>query len=307
MENRGVLMSAETVTNEVARGTNSKIDFKRAWYKLKKSKLSLVGLFIVVGVIFMAIFAPWIVPYPEDAMGGTIAFDKMNQPPSFEHFFGTDEIGRDIFSRVVYGARISLMLGVLVLVIAIGIGVPLGLIAGIWGGKVGALIMRITDIFLAIPSLVLALAVAAILEPTMINIMIAISFGWWPWFTRLVYGEVLSLKDEQFVLAAEGLGASKWRIAFMEVLPNCTSTIIVKATLDMGFVILTGASLGFLGLGAQPPTPEWGTMIAEGRVYLPEMWWQATFPGFAILVTVLGFNLLGDGLRDVFDVRLDGE
>ncbi|KGR79016.1 ABC transporter permease [Ureibacillus manganicus] len=300
-------MSAETVTNEVAKGSNSRFDYKRAWYKLKKSKLSLVGLFIVVGVIFMAIFAPWIVPYPADATGATIAFDKMNQPPSLEHFFGTDEIGRDIFSRVVYGARISLMLGILVLAIAIGIGVPLGLIAGIWGGKIGALIMRITDIFLAIPSLVLALAVAAILEPTLINIMIAISFGWWPWFTRLVYGEVLSLKDEQFVLASEGLGASKWRIAFIEVLPNCTSTIIVKATLDMGFVILTGASLGFLGLGAQPPTPEWGTMIAEGRVYLPEMWWQATFPGFAILVTVLGFNLLGDGLRDVFDVRLDGE
>lgn len=300
-------MSAETVTTEVAKGNNSRFDYKRAWYKLKKSKLSLVGLFIVIGVIFMAIFAPWIVPYPADATGATIAFDKMNQPPSLEHFFGTDEIGRDIFSRVVYGARISLMLGVLVLAIAIGIGVPLGLIAGIWGGKIGTFIMRITDIFLAIPSLVLALAVAAILEPTLINIMIAISFGWWPWFTRLVYGEVLSLKDEQFVLASEGLGASKWRIAFIEVLPNCTSTIIVKATLDMGFVILTGASLGFLGLGAQPPTPEWGTMIAEGRVYLPEMWWQATFPGFAILVTVLGFNLLGDGLRDVFDVRLDGE
>ncbi|MFC5591530.1 ABC transporter permease [Sporosarcina soli] len=300
-------MSAGTVTNEAVKGSKMKFDYKRTWYKLKKSKLSLVGLFIVVAVILMAIFAPWIVPYPSDATGSTIAFDKMNQPPSFEHFFGTDEIGRDIFSRVVYGTRISLMLGVLVLAIAIGIGVPLGLIAGIWGGKIGALIMRITDIFLAIPALVLALAVAAILEPTLVNIMIAISFGWWPWFTRLVYGEVLSLKDEQFVLAAEGLGASKWRIAFIEVLPNCISTIIVKVTLDMGFVILTGASLGFLGLGAQPPTPEWGTMIAEGRVYLPEMWWQATFPGFAILVTVLGFNLLGDGLRDVFDVRLDGE
>lgn len=302
-------MNAENSSNvPVTSSFNSrKEDWKRSWYKMKKSKLSMLGLIMVVGIILIAIFAPLIAPYPNDAIGNSIAFDKMNQPPSMEHFFGTDEVGRDILSRIIYGARISLTLGVTVLAIAIGIGVPLGLIAGFWGGKVNAVIMRLTDIFLAIPSLVLALAVAAILEPTLTNIMIAISFGWWPWFTRLVQGEVLSLKSEQFVLAAEGLGASKWRIAFTEILPNCISTIIVKATLDMGFVILTGASLGFLGLGAQPPIPEWGTMIAEGRVYLPEMWWQATFPGLAILVTVLGFNLLGDGLRDVFDVQVDGE
>ncbi|WP_082797552.1 ABC transporter permease [Neobacillus drentensis] len=279
---------------------------KRAWHRMKRSKLSLVGLTIVVIIILTAIFAPWIAPYPDHA-SGKIFFDKMNQPPSLEHIFGTDEVGRDIFSRIIFGARISLVLGFTVLSIAIVIGVPLGLIAGFWGGRVSTIIMRTTDIFLAIPSLVLALAVAAIMEATLMNIMIAISFGWWPWFTRLVQGEVLSLKGEQFVLASEGLGASKWRIAFTEILPNCVSTIIVKATLDMGFVILTGASLGFLGLGAQPPIPEWGTMIAEGRVYLPEMWWQATFPGLAILVTVLGFNLLGDGLRDVFDVQVDKE
>ncbi|WP_139365071.1 ABC transporter permease [Litchfieldia alkalitelluris] len=279
---------------------------KRAWHRMKRNKLSLVGLGMVLLTVLAAIFAPWVAPYPDSATGA-IFFDKMNQPPSMEHIFGTDEVGRDIFSRVIYGARISLFLGFTVLGIAILIGVPLGLIAGFWGGTVNTIIMRTTDIFLAIPSMVLALAVAAIMEPTLTNIMIAISFGWWPWFTRLVQGEVLRLKGEQFVLASEGLGANKWRIAFKEILPNCVSTIIVKATLDMGFVILTGASLGFLGLGAQPPIPEWGTMIAEGRVYLPEMWWQATFPGLAILVTVLGFNLLGDGLRDVFDVQVDQE
>lgn len=281
-------------------------ELKRSWHRMKKSHLSLVGLGIVLLVILIAIFAPLIAPYPDDA-SGAISFDKMNEPPSWEHLFGTDEVGRDILSRVIFGARISLVLGATVLGIAIAIGVPLGLIAGFWGGKVNTVIMRITDIFLAIPSLVLALAVAAIMEATLLNIMIAISFGWWPWFTRLVQGEVMSLKGEQFVLAAEGLGASKWRIAFKEILPNCVSTIIVKSTLDMGFVILVGASLGFLGLGAQPPIPEWGTMIAEGRVYLPDMWWQATFPGLAIVVTVLGFNLLGDGLRDVFDVQVDKE
>jgi peptide/nickel transport system permease protein len=189
--------------------------------------------------------------------------------------------------------------------VAIGIGVPLGLIAGFWGGKVNSVIMRLTDIFLSIPSIILAMAVAAIMEPSLFNSMVAISFGWWPWFTRLVQAETLKIKNEQFILASEGIGASKWRIAFIEILPNCLSTIIVKASTDIGFVILTGASLGFLGLGAQPPAPEWGTMVAEGRVYLPTMWWQTTFPGLAILVTVLGFNLLGDGLRDFFDVRVD--
>lgn len=300
------------MTNSVSASTGSiqqnprKENAKRAWHRLKKSPLSLAGLITVLLIVLAAIFASWIVPYP-DANTGAVHFDQMNQPPSAEHFFGTDEIGRDIFSRVIYGARFSVALGFMVLGIAVAIGVPLGLIAGFWGGKVNAIIMRITDIFLAVPSIVLAMAVAAIMEPTLTNTMIAISFGWWPWFTRLVQGEVLKLKGEQFVLAAEGLGASKWRIAFVEILPNCISPIIVKATLDMGLVILTGASLGFLGLGAQPPIPEWGTMIAEGRVYLPDQWWQATFPGLAILVTVLSFNLVGDGLRDVFDVQVDQE
>jgi len=272
--------------------------------KLLKNKLTLVGLIIVALVVFAAIFADFIAPHPSDVTG-SIDFSLMNQPPSSQYIFGTDEAGRDIFSRVLFGARYSLIMGVVVLTVAIGIGVPLGLIAGFWGGKVNSVIMRLTDIFLSIPSIILAMAVAAIMEPSLFNSMVAISFGWWPWFTRLVQAETLKIKNEQFILASEGIGASKWRIAFIEILPNCLSTIIVKASTDIGFVILTGASLGFLGLGAQPPAPECGTMVAEGRVYLPTMWWQTTFPGLAILVTVLGFNLLGDGLRDFFDVRVD--
>lgn len=272
--------------------------------KLLRNKLTLVGFVLVSIVIFCAIFANVLAPHPEDVTGA-IDFASMNLPPSSEYWFGTDEVGRDIFSRVLFGAQYSLIMGVVVLSIAIIIGVPLGLIAGFWGGKVNTIIMRLTDIFLSIPSIILAMAVAAIMEPSLVNSMIAISFGWWPWFTRLVQAETLKIKNEQFILASKGIGASNWRIAFIEIFPNCLSTIIVKASTDIGFVILTGASLGFLGLGAQAPTPEWGTMVAEGRVYLPTMWWQTTFPGLAILFTVLGFNLLGDGLRDYFDVRVD--
>ncbi|MBO8140649.1 MAG: ABC transporter permease [Firmicutes bacterium] len=279
-------------------------EFRRVWYRLKRSSTSLLGLGLVFMVIVTAVFAPWMAPYPED-VGRGVKFWQAHQPPSSEHPFGTDHIGRDILSRLMFGARISLMLGFVVLGIAIAIGVPLGLVAGLWGGWVNTVIMRLTDIFLAIPPTLLALAVASALSYNLTNAMFAIAFGWWPWFTRLVQGEVLKVKEEVFVEASRSLGASKWRIAFKEVLPNVLSPLIVKATLDMGFVILIGASLSFLGLGAQPPTPAWGTMIAEGRLYLPDSWWIATFPGLAIFITVLGFNLLGDGLRDVFDVDLD--
>lgn len=278
--------------------------FQKQVRKLFKNKLTIVGFVLIVIILIGGILAPYIAPYPE-SITGEINFMNMNQAPSAEHFFGTDEIGRDIFSRVLFGARYSLMMGVVVLTVAISIGVPLGLIAGFWGGKVNTFIMRLTDIFLAVPSIILAMAVSAILEPSLTNTMIAVSFSWWPWFTRLVEAETLKIKNEQFVKASHGIGASKWRTAFSEILPNTLPIIIVKATTDMGFVILTGASLGFLGLGAQPPMPEWGNMVAEGRVYLPNMWWGSIFPGLAILVTVLGFNLLGDGLRDLFDVELD--
>ena len=278
--------------------------FKKQIRKLFRNKLTLLGFILVFIVIICGILAPIIAPYPGSITGVT-NFGGMHLPPSMQYIFGTDEIGRDIFSRVLYGARYSLSMGVVVLTFSILIGVPLGLIAGYWGGKVNAIIMRTTDTFLAVPSIIMAMVVSAILTPNLVNTMIAVSFSWWPWITRLVQAETLKVKNEQFITASQGAGASKWRTAFGEILPNCTSIIIVKATTDMGFVILTGASLGFLGLGAQPPIPEWGNMVAEGRIYLPNMWWESIFPGLAILITVLGFNLLGDGLRDLLDVEND--
>jgi len=278
-------------------------DLRRAWYRFKKNKLSIAGLSIILFVVFMAIAAPYISPYPEDA-GAVVKFEQAYQPPSWEHLFGTDEAGRDVLSRVIFGARYSLTLAFVVLTIAVCIGVPLGLIAGLYKGLISDIIMRVTDVFLALPSIVLALAVTVVLSPSLINVMWAMAFGWWPWYTRLVYGEALSVKQEDFVEAAKLLGASKIRIAFKEILPNCISPIIVKITLDMGFVILAGAGLSFLGLGAQPPTPDWGTMMSEGRSHLPTIWWPTVFPGLAVCFTVLGFNLLGDGLRDVLDVEV---
>ena len=276
----------------------------RALHRFKKNPLSLVGLSIILIMVLVAILAPFIAPYPRDS-AGAVHFKQMFQPPSWKHPFGTDEVGRDVLSRVIFGSRISLMLGVVVLFVAVGVGVPLGLFAGYFGGKVESVIMRITDIFLAIPPLVLALAVTAVLERNLYNSMFAIAFTWWPWYTRLAYGETLSKKEEDFVEVSESLGASRLYIVFREILPNMTSSLLVKITLDMGYAILVGAALGFLGLGAQPPTPEWGTLVSLGRIHLPEMWWLTTFAGLAIFTTVLGFNLLGDGLRDFFDVEVE--
>ena len=272
-------------------------------HRLRRSKLSLVGSAIVLGLIVLAIFAPQIAPHPEDI--DAVHFERVFQPPSAEFLFGTDEVGRDILSRVIFGTRISLSLGVGVLAIAVAIGVPLGLIAGYVGGPVNTLIMRLTDIFLAIPPLLLVLVVSALMTPTLENSIFAISFGWWPWYTRLIQGQVLSIKEETFVEACRSTGAGFWYITFKEILPNCLPVLIVKVSLDIGYAILVGAVLGFLGMGVRPPIPEWGSMTSMGRLHLPARWWLTTFPGLAIFVTVLGFNLLGDGLRDAFDVDLE--
>lgn len=274
----------------------------RALYRFKKSPLSLIGLFLIVAMTVIALAGPAFVPYPEDATG-KINMNKKLQPPSKEHWFGTDEVGRDVFTRTVLGARVSLQVGFIVLAMAILIGVTLGAIAGFLGGWLGEAIMRVTDVFFTIPNLILALAIAAALGPSLQNVMLAISLVWWPGYARLVHGEVLKLKQENYVLAARSLGASKTRIILRHILPNCASPVIVKASLDMGFAILTAAGLGFIGVGAQPPTPEWGAMISTGRAYMPQFWWVAVFPGLAIFLTVLGFNFLGDGLRDVFDPK----
>jgi peptide/nickel transport system permease protein len=224
--------------------------------------------------------------------------------PSLAHPFGTDEMGRDLLVRILWGTSISLQIGMLVVATAMGIGVPLGAIAGFFGGRIDDVIMRLTDLFLAFPSILLALAVAAALGPSITNAMVAIAITWWPWYTRIVRGMTLSLKEEKFVEAARSLGASKARLIFKHILPNCITPVIVNGTLDIGYAILATAALSFLGVGAQPPLPEWGLMVSTGRIYMPTRWWLSTFPGLAILVTVLGFNLVGDAIRDVMDPRL---
>lgn len=276
----------------------------RAWRRLSSNTLTVVGLLMLLTVFLAAVFAPELAPYPEDA-SGAIHFDQASQPPSWEHPMGTDTNGRDIFSRVLFGARISLMMAAVVLTIGVGIGVPLGLVAGYFGGRVNALIMRTTDVFLAIPPIVLALAITAAVEPSLRNAMIAVAFAWWPWYVRLTQGEVLSVKEETYVEASESIG-TKWpRVIRKEILPNIIAPLSVKITLDAGFVILVGAGLAFLGLGAQPPTADWGAMVADGRDNVTNFWWIATMPGLAISFTVLGFNMVGDGLRDLFDVEVD--
>jgi peptide/nickel transport system permease protein len=257
---------------------------------------------IVLLLIGCALLPGLLAPFPKDA-GPSVHFDRASQPPGAAHWFGTDEVGRDIFSRTVYGARVSLALVVAVLGIALGVGVPLGLCAGYWNGRWPSTgIMRVTDVFLSVPPLALALAVTAAFRPDLGSAMLAISFTWWPWFTRLVYGEVLSRREEPYVEAARALGQHDGVILIREILPNVVSPIVVKATLDVSFVILLGSGLAFLGVGAQEPTPDWGAMVARGRTFLPTQWWMSTMPGLAIFVAVMGFNLLGDALRDALDV-----
>jgi len=287
------------MTKETPRST-SRARFVR---RFLQNPLSLVGAMIVGGVVVLALFAPWIAPYPEDA-GASVHFDRALQPPNSAHWFGTDEVGRDIFSRVFFAARPALVFVVVVLALALGIGVPTGLIAGYRPDSIlGRIILRVTDIFLAVPPLALALAFTVALQPDLLTAMVAVSFAWWPWYTRLVYGEVLRIRKEPFVEAAVALGQKDSLIMLRHILPNVVSPVLVKATLDISFIILLGSSLSFLGIGAQEPTPDWGAMVARGRLYLPEAWWLTTMPGMAIFVTVIGINLLGDALRNALDVR----
>jgi len=269
-------------------------------YTLSRSPLSVIGFCFVLVFLIIALIGPLIITHPED-IKGAVHMDQKLKAPSSDYLFGTDEVGRDIYSRVIIGTRLSLQIGLIIIFVAMGIGIPLGIFAGYLGGWVNEIIMRVTDIFLSVPGLLLALAIVGALGPGITNAMIALSIVWWPGYVRLVQGKTLSVREESFVEAAKSIGASKFRIIFNHILPNCTSPIIVKASMDMGMAILFAANLGFIGVGAQPPIPEWGAMISTGRNYLPDFWWMATFPGLAILITVLGFNLLGDGLRDVLD------
>jgi peptide/nickel transport system permease protein len=274
------------------------------WYKFSQNPLSIIGLVIVLVIIISAIFAPWITPYPKEA-GPFVDFKNAGQPPSLQHLCGTDNIGRDIFSRIIFAFRDALIMAVVVLVLAVPLGVLLGLIAGqLQNSWIDIVIMRITDVFLGIPSLILALAIAVVLKPTLMNAMIAISVTWWPWYTRLVYGMASSVRNEYFVIAADLNGASKFHILFREILPNCLSPVFTKIALDVGWVILLGSALGFLGLGEQPPTPVLGQMISDGANNIT-FWWMTVFPAIAIVLAIMGFNLMGDGLRDMLETRME--
>ncbi|HEU0164050.1 MAG TPA: ABC transporter permease [Thermomicrobiales bacterium] len=275
---------------------------RRAFRKFRQSPLPLAGLTIFVAIVLIAIFGPFFVPYPKDASNAVHFGDKL-KAPSWDHWFGTDQAGRDILTRVVVGARASLLAGFIVIILAVSIGTLLGALAGFFGGWIGNIIMRITDIFLTIPDLILAMAFAAALGQWLFKVMIAISLVWWPGYCRLVRANVISLRQSQFVEAADALGASRMRILFRHILPNAFPTVLVKASMDVGFAVLTTAALGFIGLGSQPPAPDWGQMVSDGRNYIRDAWWFSTFPGLAILLTVVASNLMGDGLRDVFDPR----
>ena len=273
-----------------------------AFRYIKRSPLTVTGSSIVFLLILVGLLAPWIAPYPKDT--GTSHIEEAFHSPRLKHPFGTDELGRDIFSRVIFGSRISLKVGVLAIGLALLIGMPLGVIAGYSGGAIDEVIMRVTDTFLSFPSLLLAMAISAILGPNLRNAMIAIAISWWPWYTRLLRSEAISVRERDFVTAAKAVGAPWGRILFKHVLPNSIVPIIVQASMDFGGVILTCAALSFLGLGAQPPTPEWGLMTSTGRTFFLTHWWIVTFPGIAIFISVFAFNLVGDGLREILDPKM---
>lgn len=282
---------------------NSKFkQFKINIYLLKKNALTKFALYSVLILVLIAIFVPMFLPAAQHINQDANPAEKLLSPSS-SHIFGTDELGRDIFKRVLLGTRISLKTALLAVGAAILLGVPLGAVAGYFGGFIDEIIMRFTDIFLGFPPLLLSIAIAAFLGPNLNNATFAIALSWWPWYTRIVRGQAVSLKERQFVKASQALGAPSYSIIMKHVIPNCIAPIIVQASMDIGGVILTIASLSFLGLGAQPPTPEWGLMVSTSRNYFLNAWWYSIFPGLAIFFTVLIFNLLGDGLREILDPK----
>ncbi len=281
-------------------------DWKRGIHRFRKNPLSIFGLAVIVVLAVMALAADIISPYPEDAYGA-VQFERRFQPPSPSYPFGTDEAGRDVLTRIIFGTRISLAAAVLIQAYVTVAATTLGLIAGYVGGRVSSIVMRTADIFMSIPPLLLALVAASAFQPDLGTVILAVSLAWWPWKTRVVYSVVLSLREEQFVEASRLIGRGRLSIMFKDVLPHVIPVVVVKATLDMGFVILFISSLSFLGIGVQEPTPDWGMMISLGRKYLPEFWWLSTFPGLFIFAAVMAFSLLGDGLRDLLDVQLEEE
>jgi peptide/nickel transport system permease protein len=270
-----------------------------AW---RRSPLTVAGLVIVALLALTALFAPLLAP--ADPLKQTLS--NRLKPPSAEHWMGTDQLGRDILSRMIYGARISLMIGLVVVGLAAGVGIFVGLVAGYTGGWLDETLMRMTDVFFAFPALILAMAISGALGPSLTNAMIAIAVVTWPVYARLVRGQVLSLRELEYVSAARSLGASSGRIMWQHILPNSLPPLLVQVSFDMGAAILAAAGLSFIGFGTQPPTPEWGVMVSDGRNYIATHGWLSLYPGLAILLTVAAFNLIGDGLRDALDPRLRG-
>ncbi len=272
------------------------------WKNLKRNKMALFGLIILVIIVLLAIFADQIANYDQVVIKQNL---KMRlKPPSAQHWLGTDEFGRDIFARLIHGARVSLKVGLIAVGIAIVVGGFLGAIAGYYGDKLDNVIMRVMDIFLAVPSILLAIAIVSALGPNLLNLMIAVSISSIPRYARIVRASVLSIRDQEFVEAARAIGAGDARIIFRHIIPNSLAPVIVQGTLGVANAILSTAGLSFIGLGIQPPAPEWGSMLSGGRQYLRYAWWVTTFPGVAIMITILSLNLLGDGLRDALDPRL---
>lgn len=275
-------------------------NLKRAWFRFSRNKLAVAGLIIFVTIVVMALLAEYVTPYPSHA-GLYINFKEKYQPPNPSHILGTDMYGRDVFTRVVFGFRYALMMVGVVLGIVVPVGTVLGLFAGYYKGTlIDHVINGASEVFVAVPPLVLALAICSVLEPNVLNALLAITLMWWPWYTRMIYSVTSSLRNEPYVWAAKALGMRTTTILFKELLPNMLGPILTKATLDASWVIIIGASISFVGLGAQPPTPDLGTMLSEYCRYLPAYWWMTLGPLLGIIALVLSFNLMGDGFRDVF-------
>jgi peptide/nickel transport system permease protein len=273
------------------------------WIKeFLKDRLAVTGLAFLVFMCLVAVAAPYIAPFPDATTKVDLA--QRLKAPNARNLLGTDQMGRDILSRIIYGTRITILVAVATIAGALIVGVPVGLIAGFYEGWIGTVLMRICDVFLSLPQIVLALALAAALGANIKNAILAITITYWPWWSRAVYAETLTVKRSLYVEASMAMGVKRFKTMVVHVLPNILSPIIVRSTIGMGAAIMTAAMLGYLGVGAQPPTPEWGLAVAESREYLPGAWWFATFPGMAIYFVVMAFNMLGDGLRDVLDPRL---
>lgn len=278
-------------------------EWKLTLHLIRQDPTAIFALIIITGVVFTAIFAPWIAPYPMQGRGEPNLSEKL-QGISWTHPFGTDYFGRDILSRIVLGTRPSLFIGVVVVTIAVLIGTPLGAVAGYYGGKLDEVVMRITDMFLAFPPLLLAIVIVSLIGSGLLNAMFAITLTWWPWYTRLVRGQAISLREREFVTASRSVGVKNSSIILFDIIPNTLPSVVIQATMDLGSAILVMASLGFLGLGQLPPAPDWGQMVFKARTYIfvrPE---YAFFPGLVIFLSVLAFNLLGDSLRVIMDPRL---